>query len=89
MKAYSIYDSKAEAFNQPFFAEKDGLAIRIFTDHVNNPESIWGKYPHDFTLFHVGHFDSESGSLEPEKTPRNLGMAIEFTNEKQLMLKEV
>ena len=89
MKVYAVYDSKAEAFNEPFYAAKDGLAIRIFTDHVNKPESIWNKYPSDFTLFHVGEFDNEKGLLKPLDTPRNLGMAIEFTDTPQSSLKEV
>ena len=88
-KLYSVYDSKAEAFNEPFYANKDGLAIRIFTDHVNRDETIWGKYPHDFTLFQIGEFDSEKGSLTPLDTPRNLGMAIEFMDTQEPLLKEV
>lgn len=75
---YSIYDAKAEAFMQPFFSNTHGLAIRTFTSHVNNPETIFHKHPGDFSLFHIGAFEEDNAKVTPELSPLNLGVALEF-----------
>ena len=74
---YSIYDSKAEQFNDPFIAATHGVALRIFASHVANPETIWAQYPSDFTLFYVGEFDPEKGAMHKCATPVSLGLASE------------
>ena len=61
LKAFCIHDVKAEAYNQPFFAPAKGAAIRDFTDLVNDGKSMVSKYPHDYTLFEIGNFDSSTG----------------------------
>lgn len=76
--AFSIYDSKAEAFMRPYFAETKGLAVRSFRDAVNESGHGMNKYPEDYTLFHIGAFDPMTGSLEPIGTPVSMGLAITF-----------
>lgn len=77
-KVYSIYDSKAEAYMQPFYAETAGLALRTFSNAANSPESVIGKYPSDFILFEVATFDDKTGSFDSYKQPKNLGLAVEY-----------
>lgn len=79
---YSIFDSKAEAHMQPFFADTHGLALRTFEKHINNPETIFNAHPADFTLFYIGTFDEQTGKLNPNSTPFSLGVAIEFATPK-------
>lgn len=74
---FSVYDSKAEAYLRPFFAETKGLAVRGFRDAVNDPSSPMFKYPEDFTLFWIGVFSVASGKLEP-RNPDSLGVALTF-----------
>jgi len=62
--AFSVYDSKAERFGRPFFAESKPLGLRAFRQAVMNPAEILHQCPEDFTLFHVGMFDPETGQLE-------------------------
>lgn len=80
IKIYSIYDSKAQAFNSPFYARSKGEAIRNFQHMANEdkPDNMVWHYPEDYSLFELGDFDSEKGLLIPYKDSVALGKAIEF-----------
>lgn len=77
-KAFTIYDSKTEASAQPFFATTTGHAIRMFTDTVNDPNTLFNKHADDFTLFEIGTFDDQNGTFENLKAHINLGNAHEY-----------
>lgn len=65
---YCVFDAKAGIFGTPFCQHSDGLAIRDFTDAVNdgsNPNNMWHKHPEDFSLFKVGEYDQKTGELLP------------------------
>ena len=74
---YAIYDSKAEAYMQPFFASTHGLALRTFEKHANDPQTIFNQHPGDFTLFHIGSYEEDTAQIKPEKALVNLGTALE------------
>ena len=84
LKIFSIYDSKAEAYNSPFYMQTQSLAIRAFTDEANNESSQIGKHPADFTLFYIGEYDDHTASFDLEKTKIALGTALEFKGTEQL-----
>ena len=79
-KIYAIYDSKAEAFMQPFFSGTAGLALRTFADAANSPDTVIAKYPSDFELFELGVFDDQTGKFEIYEHRKPLGFAIEYVN---------
>lgn len=76
--AYSVYDSKVQAFNRPFFQRSRGEALRGWEEHCNQADSAASKFPHDFALFEIGEFDDTNGKLTTYSTPENLGLAIQF-----------
>lgn len=80
MKLYvfSIHDTKAEIFNTPIFLPAVGQARRTFGDQVNDKESPFNKHPGDYTLFQIGEYETDTGLLEPLKTPISLGLAVEY-----------
>ena len=78
VKVFSIYDSAAQAYNQPFFLQAKGQALRIFADSVNDKTSNLFKHPQDYTLFELGEFDDSCAGFALHKTPLSLGVAIEF-----------
>lgn len=80
LRAYSVYDSKAEAYLRPFFAPSRGLAIRSFADVVNDKTHEVNKHAADYTLFEIGDFDEATG-LFISKTPETLGNALTFKHE--------
>lgn len=61
---YTIYDSKAGAYIQPFFSANDDTAKRDFGSACNDPEHAFCRFSSDFTLFFIGRFDSSDGRLE-------------------------
>nr|UXQ88144.1 MAG: nonstructural protein [Microvirus sp.] len=63
---YSVYDSKSESYTIPFFDYAEGRALRSFADCCQDPAHQFGKHPEDYTLFSVGIFDDNTGSLEQD-----------------------
>jgi hypothetical protein len=62
---FTIYDVKAEAYLQPIFVENEATAKRALMDVLGNPEHQFAKYPMDYSLFHIGKYSQENGSIEP------------------------
>lgn len=80
-KLFSVYDSKAEAFIQPFFSPTTGTAIRSFESACNEASHDFNKHAGDYTLFEIGEFDHDSAKLETLDTPHNLGIALTFISQ--------
>lgn len=74
----SVYDSKARAFVQPWFAVNLAVAARSFADAVNDPTQVVYRNPEDFTLYHLGSFDDNTGRFDQLEQPVNLGMGVNF-----------
>lgn len=64
IQAFSVWDEKAKAFLPPFFLPETGMAVRAFSDCVNDKAHAFGRNPLDYTLFCLGSFDDHSGVLE-------------------------
>ncbi len=77
---YSVYDSTAEAYLEPFFAKNDGTARRSFSVAVNEPGHDFGKFPQDFVLFKIGMWDELSGVIDAG-VPKSLGLGVQFVTE--------
>lgn len=76
-KIFCVYDSKAEAYMQPFLMPTKGQAIRAFQTTVNDPSTDFNKYPGDFTLFEIGEWDDQTSKIGSYDTKVNLGTALE------------
>ena len=74
---FTIFDSKAEAYLPPFFLHQKAMAVRAFTDSVNNPESAISLHPGDYTLFHIGEFDDSNAQITLA-TSTSMGNGVEF-----------
>lgn len=61
LKAFSIFDDKAEVYNTPFFSLNDSVAKRDFTHLVQDSSSLVSTSPVDFHLYRVGEFDDCAG----------------------------
>lgn len=69
LKIFSVFDSKAAFFGNPFYEQHDASAIRAFSDAVaekSNPNNMWAKHPEDFSLTCIGEFDNETGEIKPQ-----------------------
>lgn len=81
MKVFTVYDSKAECYLQPFFMQTKGQAIRAFSELASDEKHNFGKYPADFTLFELGMFDDAKAEFTSYNTPVSLGLALEFKSQ--------
>lgn len=66
LNVYSLFDTKALNYNQPFFAHTDGAAVRIVSDVANDTNTSIGRHPADYVLYRIGTYDDALGLLMPE-----------------------
>ncbi len=76
-KMFVIYDSKANAFMQPWFLTQEGMAQRAFSDCVNDSDHNFGRHPEDYTLFNIGDFDDQNAKIQ-STTPITMGNGIQY-----------
>lgn len=84
LQAFTVFDSKAEAYLPPFYMSTKGQAVRAFTDSANDPNHAFHKHPEDYTLFLVGTWDDATAFIHLEKTPVPIGKAIEFKTQHEM-----
>ncbi len=77
MNIYSVYDAKADAYLLPFFFKQDAMAIRVFSDLINQDKHQFSLHPGDYTLFAIGTFDETTGKIE-DILAGSLGNGVEF-----------
>lgn len=80
LNAFTVYDSKAEAYLQPFFTTTPALAMRSFQQAANTEGHDFNQYAADYTLFHIGAYDDATAQLQPLAHFGNLGTALSFIN---------
>lgn len=66
-KIYAVYDSKGQSYTPPFFDHAEGRALRTFADCCNDTEHQFGKHPEDYTLFNLGEYDDNLGTITQDK----------------------
>lgn len=81
LMVYTIKDTKAECYLQPFTFRTDGEAIRAFDDTVQRDGTPIHDHPEDFCLFKVGEFDQLSGVIT-SVDHKSLGCALDFVKQK-------
>lgn len=81
LNVYSVYDSKVKAYMQPFMAQTNGQALRMFEDTVRDEKTVLHMHPEDYTLFALATYDDQTGTYENLQTPTSLGVAIEYKGE--------
>lgn len=79
-KLFTVYDCKSEAYDRPWTSPSRGIAIRSLMDVLKDPQHPFSKWPSDFTLFEIGEYDNQTGTLIPYETKVNLGVLIEFSS---------
>lgn len=78
LKIFTVYDSKAESYLQPFYMQTTGQALRAFEDTVNDPEHQFHKHAADFTLFELGTFNDQTGTFQLFEAKKSLTSANEI-----------
>lgn len=78
LNVYTVYDSKAEIYIQPFCLQTRGEAIRSWDDVVNDPKTQYYKHPSDFTLFELGTYDTLTSKYNLLDAKIPIGSGNEF-----------
>jgi hypothetical protein len=83
LNVYSVFDSIAGNYNTPFFLGNDALARRTGYDLVHDEKSIVHSHPSDFSIYHIGAFDTDSGELQMNDNgkPRFICKMSNFTDD--------
>ena len=76
-QVYAVFDIKSNLFSSPHHLQSNGVAIRSFSQACEDQQTEFNKFPEDYSLYHLGSFDIESGLLDPE-TPKQIANASEF-----------
>jgi len=76
-QVFSVYDSKAQTYCTPFFSVNISTALRDFAHAANDQGTDLYKFSLDYTLFHIGSYNEESGAITSQ-IPINLGTANQF-----------
>lgn len=66
---YCIFDKATKGFLPPFTSDTKEEAIRQFSMSVNREGSFISQFPGDYSLFRVGHFSCEKGTIHPMNPP--------------------
>lgn len=68
-KLYSIYDQSSEVYNTPMYFNREAEAIRTFTTLVMDNNSLVSKFPDDYTLYEIGHWNDQTAVYTPHPAP--------------------
>lgn len=72
---FTIFDTKANAYLQPFFSINRDTARREFSKAVNG-DGQFNQFAEDYSLFHLGNFDQDEGTFELSEAPHHICNAI-------------
>lgn len=83
LKVFTVFDHAAKAYLQPFFLRTEEEAIRGFSEVCSDPQHMFGRYPDQYTLFHLGEYDDSSASFHELETPETLGNGVKHQRKPQ------
>lgn len=70
---YSVFDKKSNHYQAPFFGLNDAQMLREFKIMLKNQKQrVENEYPEDFTIFRIGYFSDECGSIEGTAEPEKV-----------------
>lgn len=69
--ACAVYDQALQSFSRPMFVPTVAVSTRHFSDECKRvaDDNPLRNHPGDFSLYHVGYFDEDSGRLEALDVP--------------------
>jgi hypothetical protein len=77
LKVFSVFDSKLQVFNTPFFSRTVADATRSFSDLVRDGRTTVGQHPEDFFLYDIGLYSDETGEINGT-APNQVAAATAF-----------
>lgn len=90
IQLYAIHDAKLKAFSPPFPAQNADFATRAFTQQCQDQNNPMSQYPFDYSLFHIGTYDEDTGITTTVAPPEHLitaNNALDNAREEQVRQK--
>jgi len=84
LQIFTVFDQKAGAYLRPFCLPSAAHAIRELAEVLQRPDTPFADYPEDFTLFHTGEFDDETGEVQPLLKNESHGNLLKIKTELKL-----
>lgn len=81
-KVFTVFDSKAEAHLDPFYAPTTAVGARQFEAAANSVEHVFYRFAGDFTLFEIAEWDEDKGQFVMYAAAKNLGTALSYQKER-------
>lgn len=78
LKLLAVFDSAVSIYEQPFFMRSRGEAVRSWIDVTNDQKTKFWAHPADYTLFEIGEYDDQTGTVHMHEAKVNLGSALEM-----------
>lgn len=75
---FSVYDTRAKAWDVPFLVPDTESIERAWQAHCNDPQTKMNKHPDDYCLYRLGSFDRKSGKIDVLSVPESIGLARAF-----------
>lgn len=75
LKAFVIYDSKVESYQQPHFMKTEGQMRRAVYQAFKDQNTDLAKYPEDFIMYYIGEFDDQTAVIE-QQPPVTVGSVL-------------
>lgn len=76
-KIFTVYDSKAAAYLNPFYCPTTAVAQRSFTQAALDEQHDFNRFSKDYTLWELGYWNPEGGTISLLENKINLGTAHE------------
>lgn len=89
MKVYVVYDSKVEAYMQPFYCRTAGEALRNWEAVCNDGKSMMSTHPADFTLFEIAEYDESTGRFAQYDALKALSTGLEVQKQEKKGLQAI
>lgn len=77
----AVRDQKANSFTAPAMQHTREVALRTWANELNNPERARtpeAQNPEDFSLWHVGDYESDTGALAPIMPIQQIAIASDL-----------
>lgn len=83
VKIFTVLDTKAGAYCQPFFSRTNETALRDFGVAASQEGHVFNKHASDYILHEIGSWDEETGMIHGYP-PVALATAAQFSDGKHV-----
>lgn len=77
-KVFCFRDAKSESYGPPITAPNQALFVRDVVIPTAQRDGVISKHPMDFSIYWLGDYDIQTGSMLPAESKTCLGLVSDF-----------